>query len=88
MLVMCVHAWNPKAPGMTEKEFLPRREKFMKELMEKKVPVKSVQSVFNWEQGKAWCLWETDTIKRLQDIMAQQPVHTDIIHVKQAPQIM
>ncbi len=48
MLVICVHAWNPKAPGMTEKQFLPRREKFMKELMAKKVPVKSVQSVFNW----------------------------------------
>ncbi len=88
MLVMCVHTWNPKAEGLTEKEFLPRREKFMKDLMEKKVPVKSVQSVFNWEEGKAWCIWETDTIKRLQDIMAQQPIHTEIISVKQAPQIM
>jgi hypothetical protein len=88
MLVMCVHTWNPQAQGMTEKEFLPRREKMMKDLMEKKVPVKSVQSVFNWEQGKAWCIWETDTIKRLQDIMAQQPIHTEIIAVKQAPQIM
>ena len=88
MLVMCVHTWNPKAQGMTEKEFLPRREKFMKDLMQKKVPVKSVQSVFNWEEGKAWCIWETDTIKRLQEIMAQQPVHTEIISVKLAPQIM
>lgn len=88
MLVMCVHTWNPKAEGLTEKEFLPRREKFMKDLMAKKVPVKSLQSVFNWEEGKAWCIWETDTIKRLQEIMAQQPIHTEIIPVKQAPQIM
>jgi hypothetical protein len=88
MLVMCVHTWNPQAQGMTEKEFLPRREKFMKDLMQKKVPVKSVQSVFNWEEGKAWCIWETDTIKRLQEIMAQQPEHTEIISVKLAPQIM
>lgn len=88
MLVICVHTWNPKAPGMTEKEFLPRREKFMKDLMAKKVPVKSMHSVFNWEQGKAWCVWETDTIERLKGIMAEQPVHTDIIPVKLAPQIM
>jgi len=88
MLVMCVHTWNPKAQGMTEKEFLPRREKFMKDLMQKKVPVKSVQSVFNWEEGKAWCIWETDTVKRLQEIMAEHPQHTEIIPVKLAPQIM
>jgi len=88
MLVMCVHTWNPKAQGMTEKEFLPRREKFQKDLMAKKVPVRSLQSVFNWEEGRAWCLWETDTIERLKAIMAEQPVHTDIIPVKQAPQIM
>jgi hypothetical protein len=56
---------------MTEKEFLPNREKFMKDLMAKKVPVKSTQAAFNWEQGKAWCLWETDTIERLEGIMAQ-----------------
>jgi hypothetical protein len=73
---------------MNEKEFLPRREKFMKDLMAKKVAVKSVQSVFNWEQGKAWCVWETDTIERLKGIMAEQPIHTDIIPVKLAPQIM
>jgi hypothetical protein len=73
---------------MTEKEFLPRREKFMKDLMQKKVPVKSVQSVFNWEEGKAWCIWETDTVKRLQEIMAEHPQHTEIIPVKLAPQIM
>ena len=54
MLVICVHTWNPKAPGMTEKEFLPVREKFMKDLMAKKVPVKNIHSIFNWEQGKAW----------------------------------
>jgi hypothetical protein len=33
MLVICVHTWNPKAAGMTEKEFLAMREKFMKGLM-------------------------------------------------------
>jgi len=89
MEAICVHTWNPKAPGMTEKEFLPAREKFMKDLMEKKVPVKSTQAAFNWEQGKAWCLWETDTIERLEGIMAQFPnVHTDIIPVKLAPQVV
>lgn len=88
MLAMCVHTWNPKNQGMTEQEFLPRREKFMKELIAKKVPVRSVQSVFDWEQGKAWCLWETDTIGRLEAIMAEHPVHTEITPVKQAPQIM
>ncbi len=86
MLALCVHTWNPK--GLTEKDFLPRREKFMQELMAKRVPVRSLQSVFNWEQGKAWCLWETDTIGRLEAIMAEQAVHTEIIPVKQAPQIM
>jgi hypothetical protein len=60
----------------------------MKDLMQKKVPVKSVQSVFNWEEGKAWCIWETDTVKRLQEIMAEHPQHTEIIPVKLAPQIM
>ncbi len=54
MLVICVHSWNPKAPGMTEEEFLPNREKFMKDLMAKKAPVRSMDSVTNWEQGKAW----------------------------------
>jgi len=43
MLVICVHTWNPKAQGMTEKEFLPRREKFQKDLMAKKLPVRSLQ---------------------------------------------
>lgn len=33
MVVICAHTWNPKAPGMTEKEFLPKREEFMKGLM-------------------------------------------------------
>ncbi len=88
MLVMCIHTWNPKAQGMMEKEFLPRREKFMKELMAKKAPVKSLQSVFNWKEGKAWCLWQTDTVARLKTIMAAQPAHTEIIAVKKAPQIM
>ncbi len=89
MLVICVHAWNPKAPGMTEGEFLPRREKWMKELMAKKVPVKSKQALINWEQGKGWCLWETDTVARMEGIMAEFPnVHTDVIPVKLAPQIM
>jgi hypothetical protein len=60
----------------------------MRDIMTKKVPVKSLQSVFNWEEGKAWCLWETDTIERLKVIMANQPIHKDIIPVKQAPQIM
>jgi hypothetical protein len=74
---------------MTEKEFLPVREKTMKDLMAKKVPVKSIHSVFNWEQGKAWCVWETDTIERLQGVMAQlQNIHTDVIPVRLAPQIM
>jgi hypothetical protein len=35
MLAICVHTWNPKATGMTEEEFLPAREKFMKDLMAK-----------------------------------------------------
>ena len=86
MLVMCVHTWNPKT--VAERDFLPRREKWQKELMAQKVPVRSLHSVFNWEEGKAWCLWETDTIERLRAIMAEQPAHTDIIPVKQAPQVM
>ena len=89
MLAICVHTWNPKVPGMTQKLFLPNREKLMKDLMAKKVPVRSIYSVFNWEQGKAWCVWETDTIERLQGVMAQfQNIHTDVIPVKLAPQIM
>jgi hypothetical protein len=89
MLVMCVHTWNPKAPGMTEKEFLPRREEFMKGLMAKKVPVKSVQAAMNFEQGKGWCLWETDTVARMEGIMADfAAVRTEVIPVKQVPQIM
>jgi len=89
VLVICVHSWNPKAPGMTEKEFLPTREKFMKDLMAKKVPIRSVHAVVNWEQGKAWCVWETDTVGRLEGIMAQFTyLHTDIIPVKLLPQIM
>ncbi len=88
MLVMCLHTWNPNVQGMTEKEFLPRREKFMKDLMGQKVPVRSLHSVFNWEEGKAWCIWETDTIERLKKIMDAQPAHTEIIPVKQAPQVM
>ena len=89
MLAICIHTWNPKSPGMTEEEFLPAREKFMKDLMAKKVPVKSLQAAFNWEQGKTWCVWETDTIERLEEIMAQfLHVHTDTVPVKLAPQIM
>jgi len=89
MLVMCVHTWNPKAPGMTEKELLPRREEFMKGLMAKKVPVKSKVATMNFEQGKGWCLWETDTVARMEGIMAEfQSMHTDVIPVKLAPQIM
>ncbi len=89
MLVICVHTWNPKAPGMTEKEFLPRREESMKGLTAKKVPVKSVQAVMNFEQGKGWCVWETDKIARMEGIMAEFPnIHTDVIPVKLVPQIM
>lgn len=88
MLVMCVHTWNPKTEGLTEKDFLPRREKWQKELIAQKVPVRSLQSVFDWKQGRAWCLWETDTVERLEAIMAQHAVHTEIVPVKQAPQIM
>lgn len=89
MFVICVHTWNPKAPGMTEEEFLSRREKFMKDLMAKKVPVISTQPVINWEHGKGWCVWETDTKARLEGIMAEFPnIHTDIIPVKPLPQIM
>jgi hypothetical protein len=74
---------------MTEKEFLPRREEFMKGLMAKKLPVKSMQAAMNFEQGKAWCLWETDTVARMEGIMAEFPsVHTEVIPVKLAPQIM
>jgi hypothetical protein len=71
MFAICVHTWNPKAPGMTEQEFLSRREEFMKDLMGKKVPVRSMQAVTNWKQGKGWCVWETDTIERLEGIMAE-----------------
>jgi hypothetical protein len=89
MLAICVHTWNPKAPGMTDKEFMPRREEFMKGLMAKKLSVKSIQAAMNFEQGKAWCLWETDTVARLEGIMAEFPtVHTEVIPVKLAPQIM
>lgn len=89
MLVICVHTWNPKAPGMTEKEFMPRREEFMKGMIAKKIPVKSVQAAMNFEQGKGWCLWETDTVARMEGLMAEFPtVHTEVIPVKLAPQIM
>ena len=89
MLVICVHTWNPKAPGMTVEEFLPRREEFMNDLVAKKVPVKSMQTAMNWEQGKGWCIWETDTIERLEGIMAEfSNIHTDIIPVEIAPQVM
>jgi hypothetical protein len=89
MLVICIHTWNPKAPGMTEEEFLSNREKFMKDLLAKQVPVRSTHSVINLEQGKAWCIWETDTIARLEGIMAEFPyIHTDIMPVKPLPQIM
>jgi hypothetical protein len=89
MLAICVHTWNPKVPGMTEKLFLPNREKFMKDLVAKKVPVRSIYSVFNWEQGKGWCIWGTDTIERLEEIMAEFPyIHTEVISVEFLPQIM
>jgi hypothetical protein len=88
MQAICVHTWNPKATGMTEKEFLPAREKFMRNLITEKVPLKSLHAAFNWEKGKAWCIWETDTLERLESIMAEFPhIHTDIMPVKQAPQV-
>jgi len=74
---------------MTEKELLPRREELMKGLMAKKAPVKSKQAAMNFEQGKGWCLWETDTVARMEGIMAEfQNMHTEVIPVKLAPQIM
>jgi len=89
MLVICVHTWNPKTSEMTQEEFLPAREKFMEDLVARKVPVKSIQAAVNWEQGKAWCVWETDTIERLEGVMAEfLYIHTDIIPVELAPQIM
>jgi hypothetical protein len=88
MQTICIHTWNPAAPGMTEEAFLPAREKFIKNLIARKLPVKSLQAAFNWEQGKAWCVWETDTLERLQSIMAEFPnIHTEIVPVKQAPQV-
>jgi len=43
----------------------------------------------NFEQGKGWCLWEADTVARLEGIMAEFPnIHTEVIPVKLAPQIM
>jgi hypothetical protein len=88
MQAICVHTWNPNAPGMNEQEFLPAREKFMRNLIDKKVPVVSLQAAFNWEQGKAWCIWETDSLERLKSIMVEFPhIHTDIIPVKQAPKV-
>ena len=89
MLVICAHTWNPKAPGMTEKEFMPKRQEFMKGLIARKVPVKSMQAAMNFEQGKGWCLWETDTAARMEGIMAEFPnIHTEVIPVKLAPQVM
>jgi len=74
---------------MTEKEFMPKREDFMKGLMAKKIPVKSLQAAMNFEQGKGWCLWETDTVARMEGLMTEFPtVHTEVIPVKLAPQIM
>jgi hypothetical protein len=43
----------------------------------------------NFEQGKGWCAWETDTVARLEGIMAEHPnIHTEVIPVKLAPQII
>ena len=43
----------------------------------------------NYEQGKGWCLWETDTAARMEAIMAEFPnIHTEVIPVKLAPKIM
>ena len=89
MLVICAHTWNPKTPEMSQEVFLPTREKFMKDLVARKVPVKSIQAAVNWERGNAWCIWETDTIERLEGIMAEfSYIHTDIIPVELAPQVM
>jgi len=57
--------------------------------MAKKLPVKSVQAAMNFEQGKGWCLWETETVARMEGIMAEfSTVHTEVIPVKLAPQII
>jgi len=60
----------------------------MKDLLAKKVPVKSIQAVTHWKQGKGWCVRETDTIESLEGIMAEfSHIHTDIIPVKPLPQV-
>ena len=47
------------------------------------------QAAMNYEQGKGWCLWETDTAARKEGIMAEFPnIHTEVIPVKLLPQIM
>jgi hypothetical protein len=61
----------------------------MKGLMAKKLLVKNVQAAMNFEQGKGWCLWETDTVARMEGLMAEFPsIHTEVIPVKLARQIM
>jgi hypothetical protein len=90
MLFLCIHSQNPKRPDRpSKKERFANREKFMKGLIEKKVPLKSIFSVGNDETGKAWCVWEADTLERLKGIMDAMPyVHTEIIPVERWPQVM
>ena len=64
---------DERPPHLTVRE--PRREECMKDLLAKEVAVKSIQAVTNWKQGKDWCVWETDTIERLEGIMAEFPLH-------------
>jgi len=47
------------------------------------------QAAMIYEQGKGWCLWETDTAARKEGIMAEFPnIHKEVIPVKLLPQIM
>ena len=60
----------------------------MEKLLEMCMPCAQNGRIY-WKEGKAWCLWETDTIERLEGIMAQfQNVHTDVMPVKLAPQLI
>jgi len=90
MLVLCIHSTNPKRPGFPSKEeFIANREKNMKAMMEKKLPIKSLFSVSNEDRSRMWCVWETDNVERIRAMMDAIPnTHTEIIQVWRVPQVM
>jgi hypothetical protein len=90
MLFLCIHSTNPNRPDFPSKEeWLPRREKNMKAMMEKGLPVKSIFSVSNDDRSRMWCVWEADNLESLKAIMDPiQTTHTEIIPVWRVPQVM